>query len=122
VTPKALKNCHGRHRPDHQAGARKAWGGRLLSGVLVHGPDGLTTGCRGKDMSAGGAQLELNGPALFRSPTGLLISKLDRGWEVTVEWQRAAGLGVKLLREIDLAGRATAEPDRTLQRLWQGRQ
>ena len=93
----------------------------LLGGVLVHGPGCLTVDCRVRDLSDAGAQLKTISAVLVQAPTGLLIPSLHRASLVAVDWQRGPSLGLHFRQEVDVRAPTTEEPERTMQRIAQGR-
>jgi len=93
----------------------------LLRGLLVHGAALLTTECTVRDLSEGGARVQISTFTVIMAPVALLVVRLDRAWAARVVWQIGLVMGLRFDRAIELHPGDTSEPDRTVRRLWVAR-
>jgi hypothetical protein len=93
----------------------------LLGGLLVHGSALLTTECTVRDLSEGGARVQVSTFTIITAPVALLVVRLDRAWAARVVWQAGLLTGLRFERAIELKPDDTSEPDRTVRRLWVAR-
>lgn len=92
----------------------------LLSGVLTHGPAGMTLDCAVRDLSDTGARIRLTAPEDIWPPAALLILKTDQAYEARVAWRRDADIGLEFIRPLDVEHPVT-ELEKTLRRLMMSR-
>jgi hypothetical protein len=90
----------------------------LLKGLLVHGSELLTTECTLRNISEGGARVQVSTFTVVTAPVALLVTRLDRAWAAKVVWQIGWLMGLRFERAIELDPDDTSEPDRTVRRLW----
>ena len=101
-----------------RAGRRRTM---LLGGLLVHGSALLATECTLRDLSEGGARVQVSTFTIITAPVALLVVRLDRAWAARVVWQAGLLMGLRFERAIELNPDDTSEPDRTVRRLWVAR-
>jgi len=89
----------------------------LLSGVVIHRPEGLTTDCAVRDLSEGGAHIRLPAVVFLAKPIVLLTPSLDSAHEAVIAWHEGRDLGLTFVRKIDLAA-PVSDLDRLVRRLY----
>lgn len=102
------------HPVERRANARQR---TLLAGRLAYGDPAVSVACGIRNLSQGGALVELEGPALLMSPVRLLLAREGVVYDVTVAWRRDLRVGLTLGDRHDL--REAIDPQiRVLQQIW----
>jgi hypothetical protein len=92
----------------------------LLSGVVAHGPAGMTLDCAVRDLSETGARIRLTSPEDIWPPVALLILKTDKAYEAQIAWRHDNEVGLNFTGPLNVE-QPTTELEKTLRRLMMSR-